>query len=296
MAHFFGLLVLLALIAGLVYSFGGDIFNAVGVNPLRISGRLTFETLYQTNLGVRERENTPRPTSTISSPVAINPRDIPEGFAAKDLSPHFKKIRFGTMSISETRGRFALQASLPEGESVNVTGWVIRSNEGSHYVPQAVAVYDPSGLASESDIFLKNRDILYLYSGSSAIGRNFRLNKCIGYLQNASRFVPSLPSNCPRIDDSEIRHLSGECQDYLTSIGACKLPDANPPLSIYDYECREYLDDINYKGCFEEHKTDPDFFSREWRAWIGTIRFIDSDHDQVRLFDRQGLLVDEKIF
>jgi hypothetical protein len=232
---------------------------------------------------------------------AINPSEIPQGFTLKDLSPYFHKIRLSSISPGGYfggYGQISLSASFnpsmslgTSGGAINVSGWLLQANKGGQYVPQAVGIYDPSGLAAEGDIYLKNSDVLNIYTLRSAIGKNLRLNKCIGYLENTNHFTPSLPMNCQYTDRSDIAGLSGVCQNYITSLGSCALPAANPRVPENDYACRAYLDNLNYKGCFDKHRSDADFLSNEWRAWIGST-FLDSSHDRLLLLDRQGLVVD----
>jgi len=297
MAHFFGLVVLIAIIAVVAYSFGSALFERVEFSPLGFSERLASSTIYRSQIqavpggGYDVDSRSP----DVPARPAIDPRDIPAGFTAKDVSPYFGKIRFGTVAPGQF-GYLSLQSDLEDAETVNVTGWLIRGNEGSHYIPQAVSVYDPSGLASESDIFMKRGDIVNMYFAASAIGRNFRINKCMGYLENTVRFEPPLSTRCPYVSRDEVSHLTGECQNYVLSLGGCRLPSANPPISIYDYTCRSYLDNLNYRGCFERYGKDADFYEREWRVWLGPSRFLDSLHDRVFLFDRQSLLVDERSY
>lgn len=233
----------------------------------------------------------PTPTSTIS------PSQIPTGFTLAQLSPYFKKIRIGSVSPGSYNyyGSVYLSTSLSDKDSVNVTGWLLKGKTGSQFIPKAVEVYDPSGLSGESDIILKRNDYLYIYTTASAIGRNLRLNLCTGYLENVSKFTPSLPKNCPRPQRSDVENFSGRCYDYILSLGTCSFPKSNALLPINDYGCRAFLDNLNYKGCFEKHRQDPTFLSHEWRVWMGS-KFLDTRHDHVYLFDNNGLLVDERSY
>ncbi len=187
--------------------------------------------------------------------------------------------------------------------SIQMSGWISRGGNskriagGGNFIPGGVELFHPSGNTPESDIFLKNADYVYLYSAPKLDKKNLRLNACVGYLNqdNASGFfayTPSFPQDCPYPDRAELRGFSGQCQDYILSLGSCRMPDGIPPISIYDYACRSYLDNINYKGCFNKHLADKDFLSHEWRVWIGS-EIVDSRHDDLRLFDNRGLLVDE---
>lgn len=225
-----------------------------------------------------------------SSAVSQN---IPEGFTADQLSPYFGKVRIGSVSPGSqfSYGRLSINANLGKEESVNVTGWFLQANRGSQFLPRAINVYDPTGLTPESDVFLRRSETLVLYTTQSAIGKNLRLNKCIGYLENTNKFTPSLPRNCPSVGFSEISSFTGKCQDYIRTLGSCRLPAPNPDVPETDYACRSYIDTINYRGCYERHRGDGDFLSREWRVWTGS-RFLDERHDRVLLLDKQGLLVD----
>ena len=224
----------------------------------------------------------------------IDPSQIPSGFSLKDISPYFGKMR---LSVSPGYYGSYSQISIYDGMqssegTVNVTGWLLRGNRGNQYVPKAVSVYNPSGLTPESDIYLKNGDVLTIYSTYSVIGVNFRMNKCIGYLANTNKFNPPLYQGCPYLNRSEIINFTGQCQNYILSLGSCQMPAANPPIPINDYSCAQFLSKLNYGGCFEKHRNDYDFLKNQWYAWSGS-QFLDFQHDRLLLFDRQGLLVTE---
>jgi len=94
-----------------------------------------------------------RVTSTISSPGAsasttINPASIPAGFTASQISPYFHQIRFGSVSSQGISLTTFFSSRMPTSTTIDVTGWQIRSNLGGEYLPQAVNLYDPSGLAA----------------------------------------------------------------------------------------------------------------------------------------------------
>ncbi len=218
---------------------------------------------------------------------SISKSSIPQGYTIDQLSPYFHNVQFGSVSV----GQISLRANLNGSSTVNITGWMIKAKYGSELVPQAIGLYDPSGLAAENDIILRRGDYVNIYSSASAIGKNLRLNKCTGYLENYNHFTPSLPKNCPSINKSDISGFSGKCQNYISTLYGCRLPASNPPVPQNDYGCIAYLNTINLKGCYDRHIGDSDFLSHEWRVWT-SYRFLDQYHDQVLLLDRQGLLVD----
>ncbi|NCO15570.1 hypothetical protein AUJ30_00545 [Candidatus Wolfebacteria bacterium CG1_02_39_135] len=249
----------------------------------------------------------PAPTSYTSpslspAPQAISDYLIPSGFSRGQLSPYFEKIN---ISASYAYSHFnpseiKLSSNLSDNEKVNITGWQIKTNNGEIIIPQAINVYEPSGLFPQQDIVLSGNNYVNIYLSVNPINKNFRLNNCIGYLQNDYVFSPSLPQNCPTPSRSEISYLSGQCQSYILSLWGCKVPDKDSD-SFYvsiggsseeEVECRAFLDTIDQNGCFRKHRFDSDFLSNEWRLWIRE-HILDSQHDRVLLFDKQGLLVDE---
>lgn len=238
----------------------------------------------------------PPPSAHATTPT-IRPEEIPAGFKAEDISPYFRKLRISVSPShsSDYPEQIAIYAYLDKGEKAKVTGWRLQGNRGSQIIPPAVNFYEPSGLAPEEDIYLENGHTLYMYSGRSAAGRNLRLNRCTGYLENYLDFVPPLPLSCPSIDRSEISGFSGQCQEVILSIGSCRLPPPNPLLPQNDYACRAFLDTLNYAGCVARWRRTEDFLSKEWRVWYGSP-FLDERHDRVLLLDADGKLVDIYVY
>lgn len=232
----------------------------------------------------------PAPTTT------INPSEIPAGFTLSQLSPYFKKITFGGVSPGSlysygtiTLGTYGLAPS----DTVDITGWEIKTNRGGEFIPQAIDLYDPSGLAAPSDIVVRQNQYVYIYSSSGPF--NLRLNECIGYVGNSNKFTPPLPENCPYIDQEAISKMgfTGVCENYIYSLGSCQAPNMNSiQIPRNDYACQDYLENnFNYKACFNAHVGDANFLSNQWWVWTGSSP-LDQYHDAINLFDKKGLLVD----
>jgi len=258
------------------------------------------------------------PTTVISSQSTQIPNYlIPAGYTRQQLSPYFQKIRISSAYVSSyinyLASQFQLYAYLPtgqaglsNGERIDITGWKVETNHGGFTIPQAVNIYAPLGSygsSPEENINIPGNANISIYSDKSPVGANFRLNKCTGYLANNYSFNPSLPQICPTISRSEISYLSGQCQNYIFSLGSCKEPN----ISIYNSfpgndegnACRQFLSNINAITCFQKHHGDADFLSNEWRIWMnwtGINSILDSQHDTVRLLDKSGLLVDQYIY
>ncbi len=249
------------------------------------------------NINGNSNYSYPTTISSGNTTSSINPALIPKGFTLAQLSPYFREVQFGTISYgtSYSYGEIALYASLPSaqaksGQTIDITGWKIQSNRGGEYIPQAIALYDPSGLSAPSDIRVKDGDVVYLYSTSAPY--NLRLNKCIGYISNSIKSSPALPNTCPYPSNSSLPNVTGACENYIQTLGGCQQPVwPNPYVPQNDYTCQDYLNNnFNYKSCFEAHLGDADFLSNQVWVWTGS-NIIDQYHDTVNLFDNNGLLV-----
>jgi len=231
---------------------------------------------------------------------------IPSGFTRAALSPNFQKVRISSAFASNYSGypsQIQLYAYLTNGEKINITDWRIKTNHGEFIIPQAVNIYDFSGFSFEQDIIIFGSANINIYTSRSPINLNFRLNKCTGYLQNNYSFNPALPRNCPTVQRSEVSYFSGQCQNYVFSLGSCAAPSISFSNSLPGNDegnaCRQFLSAINQNACYQKHRWEADFLSNEWRIWMNWTNYnniLDSQHDTVRLFDTQGLLVDEYIY
>lgn len=239
--------------------------------------------------------------SSSSYSSSIPDYQIPGGFTRDQLSPYFNKVRISSAYYSYFAGspsEIRLYAYLPQGEKVNVSGWRIKSNRRELTIPQAIDVYESAGLSPESDIIISGNASLVIYSNASPLGKNLRLNKCIGYLENVQKLSSIFPSTCPApYSRGELAELSGTCQSYILSLGSCKLPDVSFynsfPGTDEGNKCRQFLSSVNYQSCYNAHRWDADFLSNEWRIWVNENILLDQEHDRLRLFDKQGLLVGE---
>ncbi len=214
--------------------------------------------------------------------------------------------RSGAVKISFNRGygsnspTAVLTANLEEGEQVDITGWRLASNTGEIRIPQAVPFYVVySSNNNAGDIVLGPRDKAVIYFGAqSPIGKNFRLNRCTGFLNKIAEFSPPLPNDCYLPAKDDYRHLSGECQNYIMSLRRCELPDTNKTNQFQGElgnQCRSFINDnFGINACYR-HKQEPDFLSNEWRVWIEQDIF-DKYHDDIRLLNPQNQVIDEYVY
>jgi hypothetical protein len=234
----------------------------------------------------------PPPTSAQSS-SAIPLYEIPAGFTASELSPYFHQVVFGSISAATYYyyGTISLETNIPQNQKIDITGWQIKTLDSGEYIPQAIDVYDPTGLTAPSDILVGEGDTVYLYSSTGSF--NLRLNECIGYLAPFTNSEPLLPEICPPLNYSQIQNFTGQCQNYIESLGLCQAPNlSSPQIPPNDYACQDYLqNNLTYKSCFDQHEADANFLSNQIWVWTGN-NVLNPDHDTVELLDRNGLLVD----
>lgn len=236
-------------------------------------------------------------------PESIKPAIVPPvGFSVNQLSPYYGQVEIGypSQGSSYNPSQFSLRSNYSLGSPIDITGWTLKSNKGTLSIPRAVSDFDPSGLASDGDIVLNESEYVNFYSNFSPVGYGLRLNECTGYLNNTYKFNPTLPSNCPSMyNRSDIATFSGLCQSLILSMWGCSVPSPDQINSVPDNEgsCRSFLTNrFNYRGCYNYHRSDANFFSKEWRVWLRSQMNFDWDHDRLLLFDRAGLLVDEYVY
>lgn len=146
----------------------------------------------------------------------------------------------------------------------------------------------------ENIVIAPNEEAIVV-SGRSPIGISFKVNKCSAYLGSLQLFTPSLPQACPSpqetLSRSEVR-LDTACTIYVRSLSACAVPVSFP--ANLSRECRtNLLNVLTYNGCVNVHHFDPDFFSPEWRIYLGADRELWNDTKEIiKLLDTNGNIID----
>lgn len=283
-----------------LFIIGFLIYLVVNQAPTSKVENLKFQNIFSYLIGANKTIDSNKATSVISSrESSIIPEKIPFGFTPDKLSPHFEKVKLEVKKTTNSQNQFsiALKTNLKKGEKINISGWWFRTNrQSSKSIPWGIKYYNPFGYSKKEPIVLETGDYVYFYFSPSPTGQSFRLNKCTGYLNNDFLFSPPLPQNCPLPSKKEISFLSGRCQSFILSLKKC---EAVSPAKIQifnrpdELSCRIYLEEFNYKNCYDDHYSDPDFLSHEWRVWLDWPLQFDPEHDRLLLFDEKGLLVDE---
>jgi hypothetical protein len=217
-----------------------------------------------------------------------------------NVSPYFKKVEISNIRFENISNPslITLKTSLKKDEKVNLTGWQIKGKSRSFVIPQGIEKYSPySEQIVKDNIVIKQGDIIYLSGASGPLGKsmNFRPNKCMGYLTENHYFTISLAKNCPKPQKSEINDLDICCQQFISKLAKCEIPNYSKSYSVsQDPECISYLDNyFNYGSCFKRYSNDEDFLGKNWHIYMNRNLLLDYQCDTLYLFDEKGFLVDE---
>lgn len=212
------------------------------------------------------------------------------------LSPYFEQVMIaGTGLNSKVPGAERLMLTGKSADPIDLNGWTVGSEKyrTSFTIPADVyEIPDQPYYEYKSSLKMYAKGKITIYSGASPLGVNFRLNKCIGYLNNYHKFDPVLPNSCPKPDPKETQNLTAYCNKIITSsIASCKEPNLNDVL--IDAECRDYMKErFSYAKCVENNNSFYDFLTDEWRVYLNRPADIwANEKDVILLRDKDGLLV-----
>jgi hypothetical protein len=179
--------------------------------------------------------------------------------------------------------------------NIDATGLVIKNKQNETInIPQSVENLSLGGGDMLSDIILAQNKSVTIFSSSSPVGKNFRLNDCTGYLNNYYTFTPKLPERCPKPIDQDLIGYSKSCRDYINALPACAAPNTGDLRIAYDSQCVNYLmSNLNYSSCVLRYQAYPSFLKDEWYVYINrSSGFLNDTHDEVKLLDKDGNLID----
>jgi len=212
------------------------------------------------------------------------------------VSPYIKKVEINRVQTASTYQPSLITLNIRpyKGEPINITGWTIKTRKGNFIIPKGIEKYQSSG--SLRNIVIRESLYVYLIGDTNPLGRNknFRANKCFGYLSQSRDFYPYVHSYCSRPKLEDVSHLNPYCQEYIIHKYGCQMPDYSDDFKIStDSRCVSYiLDYFTYNGCYKKHSQDKDFLNNYWHIYLGK-NIVQEYHDTVYLYDQYGLLVDK---
>ncbi len=209
-------------------------------------------------------------------------------------SPYKGKIVISSVSGTSETPEFEslVVENRSQNEKISITGFIVENSRGERFIiPQGNELPGSSGVARDT-ITLKSGDRATITAGKQTGESNFRLNLCVGYLDEADQFTPSLSHQCPSTETRRLTNLSDQCLRIIDSTPSCRQARFE---GFIDSDCSAYLSEhLNYAGCVRDYRSRPDFYSGEWLIWMQRDNeFFRNVREKVILRDVQGRVVDE---
>lgn len=193
-----------------------------------------------------------------------------------------------------------IKADKKNKSSIKITGWKLEGKGGLDLAigKGASFVHPEASSQPQEDIYLKPGEKAVIATGLSPIGTSFKVNKCVGYFNQFHEFYPNLNTECPALKDEDLPiniDSDDKCFNYIKTIPSCKMiisiPYKNSSLSS---SCQDFVvRNANYKSCVEKHKDDLDFYSPEWRVYLGRSEDLwKKSRETINLYDEKNNIID----
>ncbi len=221
------------------------------------------------------------------------------------ISPYFGKIDITDVDPPDVYANpslITITSDLGSAEQINITGWQIKGKISTFTIPKGVEKY-VTGSQSLQNIILKHGDEIYISSETSPFGNtksSFKINECMGYLDNSYDFIIEIDKDCPEPEENKIpRYLSDSCQNYILDLNTCEESTYQGLLEydlLEDELCKGYLDSVyNYAGCLSNYSEDSDFLGDQWHIYMDRREreIMHATQDTIYLYDQNGLMIDE---
>lgn len=221
----------------------------------------------------------------------------------KNASVYKGEITISSVNRSTISSQEYVTIKMKSGSSkvIPVTGWQIKSlsSGNSATIPKGTYLFFTGTVNSEEEIRLVGGDTLYLVTGPSPIGSNFKVNKCSGYLTQFQTFIPYINNICPAPRNEDLssipkRVINDACLDYIDYFPSCRI-QTEPLPQTWSTECYNFIQNkINYPSCVNTHKNDVDFYQPEWRVYLrsSSPMWKANGKEAIVLYDNLGKVVD----
>lgn len=221
-----------------------------------------------------------------------------------DRSPYADKVYFSQSAAAETdpaREYLGVEASHSNTDRIFLYNWRIVSSVSGNVVgiPLGTRLPQSANLSIEQPIALAPGERAYIVTGRSPIGLSFLTNKCTGYFEQFQDFTPRLEQACPAPVD-ELRFAydtslarNDACYNYVETLPRCTLQVNAIPAGLPG-GCQTFIiDELSYRGCVDNHRSDADFYGHEWRVYLGRDQELWRERREViKLLDEAGRTVD----
>lgn len=287
------------------------IFTYSGFNPTGSVSGLTWET-YMDGYDKSWQKASSKYTRTIDLPAVnktytfyVRSRNKEGKVESKPISYTFKIIGFSSSLYNKLKisgltrkASIALNENIKitniSKEAIDITGLIIKNQKNETVnIPQAVeTLYLQAGEVAKNLIIEPGKSVT-IFSGVSPVGKSFRLNKCMGYLNNYYSFPIKISAECPKPLDQELTNFSDNCRNYIKNLKACAPPNTADLKVARDSQCTNYLiKTFNYSNCVSQYQMDPDFLKKDLYIFLNRASgFWDDLHGEAKLIDKDNGLI-----
>jgi len=249
----------------------------------------------------------PVETNEVTGEVAAVRKEVAR-LASYPISPFTGQITIEATSggkVTNAPGEYIiLHASVNNKTPVVITNWRLESavSKKTAFIRTGIDTYLQGGVGAPGAIVLNPGDEAIVSTTRSPVGESFRVNKCSGYLTQFQQFTPTLKTDCPLPEEEALdtgtafAYNDSECAAHLTRIPSCSI-DLSPPQNLTS-QCKSFIyNHLTYQGCINNHKSDSNFRSSEWRVFLGFDTGLWRENREVlTLLDSQGKLVDSATY
>ncbi len=217
-------------------------------------------------------------------------------FKIVGFSPLYKQLKISGVTgkaIPELNENIKITNGSQAG--IDITGLIIKNQKNETvYLPMAAEVLNLQAGNLEKNLILEPGKSVIVHSGVSPVGKNFRLNKCSGYLNYYYIFLPKIQEDCPKPIEQEFVGYNKNCRDYIKNLKVCAPPNTADLKITFDRQCTDYLlSAFNYSSCVNRYQVYPDFLKNDWYVYLGkSYGFWNDSHDEAKLLDKNGNLID----
>jgi len=176
---------------------------------------------------------------------------------------------------------------------VDVTNWKLQNSKGETVaLGQGTNIPFTGKVNPVSSIKVKGGDFLTVSTGRSPIGVSFEMNSCAPYLEQFQDFIPPITGICPPQGESkDYSSLDSSCRNYINKMPRCTT-NAKVLPSELSASCMTFIyANVNYNGCVSSHKNDVNFYSKEWKIFLGRSSELWAQKDTITLLDSGGKII-----
>ncbi len=247
--------------------------------------------------------------SSTMSPFLNPPEIVPsessssssgETTAKGPTSSYKGKINLSVWNTKETdpQNEYIEIRAYSDIKPISVSDWTIEDQRGSKFsFGRGANLFFLSQVNAQEPIILESNGVVVVTTGRSPVGASFRLNLCTGYFNQFQKFVPSLPQECPRINEKDIpQNFPDACVDYIRGLSTCRMPVNAIPMEVGN-DCTVFINEKgNYSGCVAAYKNEKNFYRNEWRVYLNRDKEIWATRGTIILRDQDGKIVDEESY